>query len=169
MLLVDAGIVGEPLTEPDVTRQEVAQAAGADVAALAAAGDRGAAVETMARGAAEVVKRLHAEGKLDAIGGLGGSGGSALVTQAMRELPIGVPKLMVSTVASGDTSAVRRLGRRDDDVLGRRHRRASTASRRGSWPTRPGRSPGMARATVPDLGDERPIVVASMFGVTTPR
>ena len=89
---------------PDVTRDEVAAAAGADAAALAAAGDRGAAIETMARGAAEIVERLHAEGRLDAIGGLGGSGGSALVTHAMRELPIGVPKLMVSTVASGDTS-----------------------------------------------------------------
>ena len=54
-VLVDAGIVGEPLATPDVTRDEVAAAAGADVAALAAAGDRGAAVETMARGAAEVV------------------------------------------------------------------------------------------------------------------
>ena len=123
-MLVDAGIVGEPLATPDVTRDEVAAAAGADAAALAAAGDRGAAVETMARGAAEVVKRLHAEGRLDAIGGLGGSGGSALVTHAMRELPIGVPKLMVSTVASGRHEPVRRLRRRDDDVLGRRHRRA---------------------------------------------
>ena len=104
MVLVDAGIVGEPLATPDVTREEVAAAVGADVAALAAAGDRGAAVETMARGAAEIVKRLHAEGRLDAIGGLGGSGGSSLVTYAMRQLPIGVPKLMVSTVASGDTS-----------------------------------------------------------------
>ncbi len=123
VVLVDAGIVGEPLATPDVTRDEVAAAAGADVGALAAAGDRGAAVETMARGAAEVVKRLHAEGRLDAIGGLGGSGGSALVTHAMRQLPIGVPKLMVSTVASGDTSPYVGLGRRDDDVLGRRHRR----------------------------------------------
>ncbi len=87
-----------------MTREEVAAAAGADVGALAAAGDRGAAVETMARGAAEVVQRLHAEGRLDAIGGLGGSGGSSLATYAMRQLPIGVPKLMVSTVASGDTS-----------------------------------------------------------------
>ena len=58
----------------------------------------------MGRGAAEVVERLHAEGRLDAIGGLGGSGGSSLATYAMRRLPIGVPKLMVSTVASGDTS-----------------------------------------------------------------
>ena len=104
VVLVDAGIVGEPLATPDVTREEVAAAAGADVHDLAAAGDRGVAVETMGRGAAEVVKRLRAEGRLDAIGGLGGSGGSSLVTYAMRQLPIGVPKLMVSTVASGDTS-----------------------------------------------------------------
>ncbi|HET7514778.1 MAG TPA: Tm-1-like ATP-binding domain-containing protein, partial [Gaiella sp.] len=104
VVLVDAGIVGEPLVTPDVSREEVAAAVGADVAELAAAGDRGAAVETMSRGAAEIVMGLHADGRLDAIGGLGGSGGSALVTHAMRQLPIGVPKLMVSTVASGDTS-----------------------------------------------------------------
>ena len=104
VVLVDAGIVGEPLATPDVTREEVAAAAGADVRDLAAAGDRGVAVDTMGRGAAAVVQRLRAEGRLDAIGGLGGSGGSSLVTYAMRRLPIGVPKLMVSTVASGDTS-----------------------------------------------------------------
>ena len=69
VVLVDAGIIGEPLATPDVTREEVAAAVGADVAALAAAGDRGAAVETMSRGAAEIVKRLHAEGRLDAVGG----------------------------------------------------------------------------------------------------
>ena len=70
---------------------------------LAQSGDRGAAVEAMGRGAGEVLKRLHNEGRLDGVLGLGGSGGSSLVTQAMRELPVGVPKLMVSTMASGDT------------------------------------------------------------------
>ena len=103
VILIDAGVVGPPLAQPDIARDQVAQAAGADVAALAAAGDRGAAVETMARGAAEVVKQVHAAGRLDGILGLGGSGGSALATHAMRQLPVGVPKLMVSTVASGDT------------------------------------------------------------------
>src|SRR5206468_7878848 len=104
VVLVDAGIMGEPLAQPAIARTEVAAAVGADVAALAAAGDRGAAVETMARGAAEILKRLHAEGKVDAVGALGGSGGSALAAYAMQQLPIGVPKLVVSTVASGDTS-----------------------------------------------------------------
>ena len=104
VLLVDAGILGEPLTEPDVTRQEVAAAAGADVQALADARDRSEAIEAMSRGAAEVVLRLHAEGRFDAIGALGGTGGTTLATHAMQRLPVGVPKLMVSTAASGDTS-----------------------------------------------------------------
>jgi uncharacterized protein (UPF0261 family) len=103
VILVDAGIKGTPLTRPDVTREEVAKAVGADVAQLAAGGDRGAAVETMARGATAIVLDLFSQGRLHGILGLGGSGGSALVTQAMRALPIGVPKLMVSTLASGDT------------------------------------------------------------------
>jgi uncharacterized protein (UPF0261 family) len=167
VVLVDAGILGEPLAAPDVTREEVAEAAGADVGALARAGDRGTAVETMARGAAEVVKRLHAEGRLDAIGGLGGSGGSALVTHAMRELPIGVPKLMVSTVASGDTSPY--VGSVDVtmmysvvDISGVNRMSARIMANAA------GALAGMARTSVPPLGDEKPIVVASMFGVTTP-
>ena len=167
VVLVDAGIVGEPLATPDVTRDDVAAAAGADVAALAAAGDRGAAIAAMARGAAEIVKRLHSEGRLDAIGGLGGSGGSALVTQAMRELPIGVPKLMVSTVASGDTSPY--VGSVDVtmmysvvDIAGVNEVSARIMANAA------GALAGMAGATVPRLGEKRPIVVASMFGVTTP-
>ena len=166
VVLVDAGIVGPPSTEPDIDRTEVAAAAGADVEALAQAGDRGAAVETMARGAAEVVKRLHAEGRLDAIGGLGGSGGSSLVTYAMRQLPIGVPKLMVSTVASGDTSPY--VGSVDVtmmysvvDIAGINRISARILTNAA------GALAGMATATVPPLGEELPLIAASMFGVTT--
>jgi uncharacterized protein (UPF0261 family) len=167
VVLVDAGIVGEPLVEPDITRAEVAGAVGGDVTALAAAGDRGVAVETMARGAAEVVARLHAQGRLDVIGALGGSGGSAIATTAMRRLPIGVPKLMVSTVASGDTSPY--VGSVDVtmmysvvDIAGVNQVSARIMSNAA------GALAGMARATVPDLGETRPLIVASMFGVTTP-
>jgi uncharacterized protein (UPF0261 family) len=167
VLLVDAGIVGDPLADPDVTRQEVAAAARADVQALADAGDRGAAVEAMARGAAAVVTRLHAEGRLDALGGLGGSGGSALVTHAMRALPVGVPKLMVSTVASGDTRPY--VGEVDVtmmysvvDISGINQISARILANAA------GALAGMAAATVPALGEEKPLVVASMFGVTTP-
>ena len=101
-MLVDAGIVGEPLATPDVTRRGRCRRGRRRRRARAPA--TAAPRSRPWRGAAEVVKRLHAEGRLDAIGGLGGSGGSALVTHAMRQPPIGVPKLMVSTVASGDTS-----------------------------------------------------------------
>jgi uncharacterized protein (UPF0261 family) len=167
VLLVDAGILGEPSVSADVSRAEVATAAGADVAALGAAGDRGAAVEAMARGAAEVVKRLHAEGRLDGVAALGGSGGSSIATHAMRELPVGVPKLMVSTLASGDTRPY--VGAVDVtmtysvvDIAGINQVSARILSNAA------GAIAGMAKATAPPLGEARPLVAASMFGVTTP-
>src|SRR6476646_4673698 len=94
VVLVDAGVF-EPLAEADVTQDEVAAAAGADIAALREAGDRGAAVEAMCRGSAAVVSRLHEEGRLDGILSVGGSGNSSIAAQAMRVLPVGVPKLIV--------------------------------------------------------------------------
>ena len=103
VVLVDVCILGEPRTPPDISRDDVARSTGATIAELVATGDRGAAIETMARDATATVQRLHAEGRLDGMLGLGGSGGSSLITHAMRALPIGVPKLIVSTMASGDT------------------------------------------------------------------
>jgi uncharacterized protein (UPF0261 family) len=167
VVLVDAGILGEPLTAPDVTRQEVAAAAGVDVQNLADARDRGAAIEAMGRGAAEIVLRLHAEGRLDAIGALGGTGGTTLATHAMRVLPIGVPKLMVSTVASGDTSPYVRsvdvtMMYSVVDVAGiNRVSERILANAAGALV-------GMATEPVPAFDDARPLVAASMWGVTTP-
>ena len=167
VLLVDAGILGEPLTEPDVTRHEVAAAAGADVRALAAAGDRSAAIEVMARGASAIVLQLHAEGRFDAIGALGGSCGSALATYAMRQLPAGLPKLMVSTVASGDTSGY--VGSVDVtmmysvvDVAGlNQFLQRILANAAGALA-------GMATAPAAPIEDGKPVIVASMLGITTP-
>ena len=102
-LLVDAGVFSPTAVVPDVDRQEVAKAAGADIVALAAAHDRGEAVATMARGAEAVINKLYREGKVQGVLALGGSGGSAIAAAAMKSLPVGVPKLLVSTVASGDT------------------------------------------------------------------
>ena len=123
VLLVDAGIMGKPLAEPDIGREEVAAAAGADVDELAAAGDRGAAIETMARGAAEIVRRLHAEGRLDGIAGLGGSrrlgarhAGDARAARRRAEAD-GLDRGL------GRHAALRGRDRRDDDLLGRRHLR----------------------------------------------
>jgi uncharacterized protein (UPF0261 family) len=168
VVLVDAGILGEPLTEPDVARQEVAGAAGADVGALANAGDRAVAIETMGRGAAEVVRRLHAGGRLDAIGALGGTGGTTLATHAMRALPVGVPKLMVSTVASGETSLY--VGATDItmmysvvDVAGINRILAQIMANAARALA------GMATGgDGPPPGGTRPLIVASMWGVTTP-
>jgi uncharacterized protein (UPF0261 family) len=167
VILVDAGIMGEPPVEPDVTRQEVAAAAGADVAALAAAGDRGAAVAAMAEGAAAIVTRLHEEGRLDGILGLGGSGNSALVTHAMRALPVGVPKLMVSTVASGDTRPY--VGAVDVamlysvvDISGVNRISAQIMTNAA------GMIAGAARSRAPEEDGAKPLIGATMFGVTTP-
>ena len=168
VVLVDAGVMGEPLAEPDIGREEVARAAGAEVTELAATGDRGAAVETMARGAAEIVKRLRAEGRLDGILGLGGSGGSAIATYAMRQLPIGVPKLMVSTVASGDTRPY--VGAVDVtmmysvvDIAGINQISARILTNAAAAIA------GMADAQAIEIADTgKPLVGATMFGVTTP-
>jgi uncharacterized protein (UPF0261 family) len=167
VLLVDTGVLGVPLAEPDISRQEVAAAAGASAEDLAGSGDRGAAVEAMARGAAEIVKELHSQGRLDAVLALGGSGGTAIATHAMRELPVGVPKLVVSTMASGDTRPY--VGAVDVtlmysvvDIAGlnpiseRILRNAAAAAA------------GMAKSQGPQAEAEKPLVGASMFGVTTP-
>ncbi len=103
VILVDASVLDIPLTRPDIPREEVARVAGVDIAALSDKRDRGLAVETMTRGATAVVHKLYQEGRLQGILGLGGSSGTSLISQAMQALPIGVPKLIVSSVASGDT------------------------------------------------------------------
>ncbi len=169
VILIDAGIKGTPLTQPSITREEVAKAVDADVAQLAGAGDRGVAVETMARGATTIVLDLFAQGRLHGILGLGGSGGSALVTQAMRALPIGVPKLMVSTVASGDTRPY--VGAVDVtmmysvvDIAGINRISERILTNAAAAIT------GMALAYAefqPSPGI-KPLVGATMFGVTTP-
>jgi len=161
VLLVDAG-VHEPSVQPDIGREELSP----DVAQLAAAGDRGAAVTAMAEGAERVVTQLHADGRLDGILALGGSGGSSIATRAMRALPVGVPKLMVSTVASGDTRPY--VGAIDVtmmysvvDISGVNRVSARIMANAA------GAIAGMVGAGVPEL-PERPLIGASMFGVTTP-
>lgn len=103
-ILVDAGVRGRPLLEPDISHDEVAAAAGATVEELAAPGGGEAmAINTMSKGAAKVAQELYRSGKLDGIISVGGSLGTSIATAAMRELPFGLPKVMVSTMASGDT------------------------------------------------------------------
>lgn len=166
VILVDAGVF-EPLAQADVTQDEVAAAAGADVAALRGAGDRGAAVDAMCRGSAEVVRRLHEEGRLDGILCVGGSGNSSIGAAAMAVLPVGVPKLIVSTVASGDTRPY--VGANDVsmtysvvDISGLNRISERILSNAA------GAIAGMAKVAVPESGEGRPLIGATMFGVTTP-
>ncbi|MBP1990420.1 Tm-1-like ATP-binding domain-containing protein [Paenibacillus eucommiae] len=166
-ILIDAGVLGESKITPDITREEVAQAADTSIEALVAAEDRGAAVTAMAHGASVIAKRLYAEGRLSGILGLGGSGGSALATQAMRDLPVGVPKLMVSTMASGDTRPY--VGAVDVimmhsvvDIAGINQLSVRILSNAA------GAMAGMVKTTPPVIKSERPLIGTTMFGVTTP-
>src|SRR5690606_35287270 len=97
-LVVDAGVLSDPGEKADIGAEDVFRAAGTSLKAVREEGDRGKAVEAAARGAAKVVCDLHAQGRVDGVLGLGGSAGTTIGSSAMRALPFGVPKLMVSTL-----------------------------------------------------------------------
>ena len=99
--IVDTGCLGTPTIAADVTREELFAAGGTSLADLRAKNDRGLAVTAAAAGATKLIDRLHAAGKVSGVLAIGGSAGTAIGTAAMRALPLGVPKLMVSTLASG--------------------------------------------------------------------
>lgn len=165
-LVVDFGVMGQPEFPPDVPREEVARQGGGDLARLAAGQHKDEAMQVMAAGLKAVVAQLHAEGRLDGILGMGGSGGTSIATGAMRVLPVGVPKVMVSTVGGGDVSAY--TGGKDIvfipsivDVAGLN--RISLAI----FTNAAGAVAGMVNMEVPQAAAEKPLVAASMFGNTT--
>jgi uncharacterized protein (UPF0261 family) len=168
VLVVDTGVLEPPAFPPDITRQEVAAAAGADFDALVAARDRGAAITAMASGAEVVIGRLYADGRLDGALALGGTGGTSIATRAFRALPLGVPKVVVSTAASGDVADY--IGETDlilmpsvTDIAGLN--RISTRILANAAAAVAGM---VLAAPLPTAADGRPMVAASMFGVTTP-
>ena len=103
-LVMDTGVAGDPLFKPEISAAQVAEAGGGSLAALRQAGDRGAALEVMGRGARALALRCVAEGKVDGVISLGGSGGTSIATHAMQALPVGLPKMMVSTMAAGNVA-----------------------------------------------------------------
>ncbi len=167
-LVLDAGVLRPPLFAPDIPREEVYAAAGTSCAAVLRAGDRGRAVAAAAQGTARIARDLHAQGRLDGILGLGGSAGTTIATAAMRALPFGVPRVMVSTLASGQVRPY--VGVRDVcmfhsvvDLCGLNRISRSVLARAA------GAMVGMLRAAaVPPAAADRPLVTATMFGVTTP-
>lgn len=98
-MVIDCGILGEPLFEPEVSRREIAEAASVEFDTVAGLGDEGKAIEVMARGAALIARRLCVEGRIDGIIAIGGSMGTSLALPVMKGLPFGLPKLVVSTIA----------------------------------------------------------------------
>jgi uncharacterized protein (UPF0261 family) len=103
-LIVDTGVVGTPATRADVTREEVAEAGGMSLAKILENPTREVAAPIMAEGATQIVTRLAAEGKVHGIMAMGGTQGTTLSTKVMRALPYGFPKVMVSTMASGNVA-----------------------------------------------------------------
>lgn len=166
--LVDTGCLGAPTVRADIAREEIFAAGGGNVEALAAEGDRGLAVRAAAEGAAAWMRRAHARGAVAGVIAIGGSAGTTIGTAAMRALPIGVPKVMISTLASGqvrhyvgdkdilmlnsvvDLAGLNRITRR---VLGEGARAMA-----GMVLLEPDKPPA----------DDRPLIAATMFGVTTP-
>jgi uncharacterized protein (UPF0261 family) len=166
--LVDAGCVGEAVVTADIGRAEVFAAAGADWRALARQQQRDQAIKAAAQGAARLVADAYARGELAGVVALGGSAGTTIGTSAMKVLPLGVPKVMLSTMAAGDVRAF--VGAKDItmiysvvDIAG-----LNRISQVVLYEAAAAMA-GMIRFRRVDLGArERPIVAATMFGVTTP-
>lgn len=172
--LVDVGCLGKPGLEADITREQVYAAAGADLEQVRERNDRGHAVSAAAAGAAAIVSDAWDDEKVSGVLGLGGSAGSTIASAAMRALPIGVPKLLVSTLASGqvrhyvgdkdilmfnavvDMAGINRISRA---VLGN-----AAAAMAGMVRAREARR----SAAYDPASADKPLVAATMFGVTTP-
>jgi uncharacterized protein (UPF0261 family) len=163
--VIDTGVVGESAFKADISNEEIAQAGGTSIETLKAGDDRGVAIDTMARGIAEVIQIVHANGTIDGIISMGGSAGTTVGTSAMRALPVGFPKVMVSTVAAGDTSHY--VGIKDVvmmpsvvDVAG-----VNRISRQ-IFANAAGAIVGMVETGTLEAED-KPLITASMFGNTT--
>lgn len=165
-IVLDAGIFGDAPFQSKITSEQVAEAGGSSLHHLREKADRGYAMERMTRGACTLAVQLFSEGKIDGVLALGGSGGTSVATAVMRSLPIGLPKVMVSTVASGNVSSYVDV---NDitmmfsvvDIAGlNRISRQILANAAGAVC-------GMIEQAVPKAED-KPLIAATMFGVTTP-
>lgn len=165
-LVVDFGVLENPVFKPDIDRYQVAKAGGGDLEYLSSGDHKDEAMKTMAEGLCVVVRKLYDDGKLDGILGMGGGGGTSIATAAMRILPYGVPKMMLSTMAGGDVSEY--TGIKDItlmpsvvDVAG------FNPISRQIYANAAGAISGMVKQESPSVDDDRPLIAASMFGNTT--
>ena len=169
-LVIDLGTDGPPQIPPDISRHEAASLAEIDLEALTARHDRGEAVAAMSKAAPRILTALQNAGKIDGVISLGGGGGTAIATAGMRALPLGFPKVMVSTLASGNTAQY--IAGKDIvmfpsivDIAGLNRISRTILSRAA------GAICGMVEAAAAEpktaIKGEKPVVVASMFGNTT--
>jgi uncharacterized protein (UPF0261 family) len=172
VLVLDAGVLNPPAFAPDISREQLYAAAGTSCEALKKAADRGKAIEAAALGATKLAQELHAAGRVDGMLSLGGSAGTTIGTAAMRALPFGVPKLMVSTLASGQVQHY--VGVRDVmmlnsvvDISGlnRISRTVFTNAAQAMIGMVQSQFSGKPKAPAPN---DKPLITATMFGVTTP-
>jgi uncharacterized protein (UPF0261 family) len=177
--VIDAGVLKPPLFTPDVSREHVYEAAGTSLAAVQRANDRGRAIEAAAKGVTKILLDLQARGQVNGVLSLGGSAGTTIGTAAMRALPFGIPKLMVSTLASGQVKQW--VGVRDIlmlhsvvDISGLNHISRAVLSNAalamaGMVQGR-GIAGQLADVTKPasTSAADKPLITATMFGVTTP-
>ncbi len=165
-LLLDTGVLGEPFLIPDIPAGKVAKAGGSSLGKMRTESDRGKAVDVMINGVRKLVPELYQEGKFDGVLSLGGGAGTSVATAGMRELPVGVPKVMVSTLASSDVNAY--VDVKDItmmypvvDIAGlNRLSRQIMANAAGAVC-------GMTGQSFPQQ-EHKPLIAATMFGVTTP-
>ena len=164
-LLIDVGSGDDPQVTPDITRHELAEAAGLDLQPILDRKDRGECVTAISKAAPILLAKLAAEEKIHGVISLGGGGGTALGTAAMRALPVGFPKLMVSTLASGNTAHY--VGTKDITMMPSIVDVAGLNSISKIIFTRAAHAIcGMVQAEI-DQSDSKPLIVASMFGNTT--
>ncbi|WP_432667002.1 Tm-1-like ATP-binding domain-containing protein [Wukongibacter baidiensis] len=166
-IVIDSGVKGKPYFKPDVSSEEVALAGGENLQDLVEKNNRGHAINVMMKGAAKIVGALYAQGELDGIISLGGSAGTTIGTYAMQTLPVGVPKVMVSTLASGDTRPyvdVKDITMMYSvvDISGINSLSSKILSNAAHAIS------GMSKGHTPKPKDEKPLIGATMFGVTTP-
>lgn len=165
-LCINTGVF-DPVVKPDIGSDQIASAVGEDMEAIVSRRDRATATDVLSRGAKVLIPQLYAQGKFDGIISIGGSGGTSLATPAMQALPLGVPKVMVSTMASGDTSPY--VGTSDIvmmpsvvDVEGLNDVSKVIFSNAANAIA------GMVENRKEIENDGKPLLAATMFGVTTP-
>ena len=165
-ILIDAGIIGQSLVKADTSNEEVARAGGEELSTLKNLGDRGFAVSVMTQGVNQIVQDLYKKNQCDGIFALGGSGGSTISSFAMRNLPIGVPKVLVSTLIASNASSF--IGESDMalfasvvDIAGINSISAKVIANAVDATI------GMIKGEKVEIQNNKKLISASMFGVTT--